>query len=220
MAADTTDDFSTDLAFLSVKGVKRPPNRSTDREVGPTEGMAYTAGGFPFGGMLGKVSETSSKGNPSVQSREAGSRHSERRSRPGPVPGRRFASARQQRRPDRRGEDRQALRRGRGQGAASVDTIGFVVPADNLRQALAGRVVRSMGTRLEGQNRNRRSQVKAQVVDPKGTVKSVVVHVAPASAGTIAPNSDGSWPPLPQYQADRAQEDTRRSSASGRVQVP
>ena len=65
VAADLSDDHSSDLAFLVVQGVKRPPapiNPLTYFET--TEGMTYVASGFPIGGRLGKV--TDSKGNPSV----------------------------------------------------------------------------------------------------------------------------------------------------------
>ena len=65
IAADTTDDFSTDLAILVVKGVKRPPTPiNVQIKSDTTEGMAYTGAGFPLGGMLSKVNDN--KGNPSV----------------------------------------------------------------------------------------------------------------------------------------------------------
>lgn len=65
IAADTSEEFSTDLAILVVKGVKNPPTPlSVFAKSDTTEGMAYTGAGFPLGGMLGKITE--SKGNPSV----------------------------------------------------------------------------------------------------------------------------------------------------------
>ena len=65
IAADTTDDFSTDLAILIVKGLKNPPTAlSLSARSDTTEGMAYTGAGFPLGGMLSSIND--SKGNPSV----------------------------------------------------------------------------------------------------------------------------------------------------------
>ena len=53
IAADTTDEFSTDLAILLVRGVKNPPKPlSVFAKSDTTEGMAYTGAGFPLGGML------------------------------------------------------------------------------------------------------------------------------------------------------------------------
>jgi len=63
-------------------------------------------------------------------------------------------------------------------------------------------------------------EVKAQVVDPKRLVQGVVVHVAPAaSAGTLAPDSAGNWPPLPNTSPVELQTDQKTSTASGKVQV-
>ena len=45
LAADTSDDVSTDLAFLLVKGLKRPPTPlNVLARSDTTEGMAYTGG--------------------------------------------------------------------------------------------------------------------------------------------------------------------------------
>ena len=46
-----------------------------------------------------------------------------------------------------------------------------------------------------------------------------MLHVAPASAGTISPNSDGSWPPLPHTKGVELKREPKASVASGRVQV-
>ena len=65
VAADTTQEFSTDLAILVVKGVKNPPSPiSAYAKSDTTEGMAYAAAGFPFGGMLNSATED--RGNPTV----------------------------------------------------------------------------------------------------------------------------------------------------------
>ena len=65
IAADLSEDHGSDLAFLVVRGVKRPPaliNPLTRFE--PSEGLTYVAAGFPLGAMMSAV--TDSKGNPSV----------------------------------------------------------------------------------------------------------------------------------------------------------
>ena len=46
-----------------------------------------------------------------------------------------------------------------------------------------------------------------------------MILAAPASAGTVSPNSDGSWPPLPNSTSVELQHDPKTVSASGRVQV-
>jgi len=46
-----------------------------------------------------------------------------------------------------------------------------------------------------------------------------VVHAAPASAGTISPNGDGTWPPLPNTRGIELQRDPKMAMASGKVQV-
>ena len=62
-------------------------------------------------------------------------------------------------------------------------------------------------------------QVKAQVVDPKGTVKAVLVRMAPTTAGGIVPDADGTWPALPGTKEVELEHDRVTSSASGKVQV-
>src|SRR5262249_14260946 len=103
----------------------------------------------------------------------------------------------------------------------SVDTIGFVAPADELRRALAGRVG-SLDLTLEGYNPQGTANllVKALLVDPKSQVGGVVVHAAPASSvTTVTPNSEGVWPPMPNTRAVELQRDPRAQLAAGRVQV-
>jgi len=222
LAADTSDDLSTDLAFLRVKGVKRPPTPiNLLAKVEPTEGMTYSAGGFPFGGMLGKVSEASSKGNPSV-SITGGRIAALRRDDHGQLLLLQVDGSLQ---PGNSGGPIVDEKTGKLLGVAvaklgAADTIGLVVPAEEVRKALAGRVGAVVGTRLQGQKGTADLEIKAQVVDPKGMVQGVVVHVAAASsAGTIAPNRDGSWPPLPNTKAVELKRDGKTTSVSGRVQV-
>ena len=184
--------------------------------------MTYNAGGFPFGGMLGKVSEESGKGNPSVS-----------------ITGGRIAALRR----DDHGQllllqVDGSLQPGNSGGPVVEDKtgklLGVVVAklgaVDTIGLRRAGRGVAQgagrPGRRCRGADASKAAEgtadleIKAQIVDPKGMVQGVVVHVAPASsAGTIAPNSDGSWPPLPNTKAVELQKDPKLAMASGRVQV-
>ncbi|MGC8644229.1 MAG: hypothetical protein ACP5XB_30585, partial [Isosphaeraceae bacterium] len=62
--------------------------------------------------------------------------------------------------------------------------------------------------------------VRAQLVNPKGTVKGVVVYAAPLAAGAgLKPRSDGSWPALPNSSPVDLKVDPASSIASGRIAV-
>ena len=62
--------------------------------------------------------------------------------------------------------------------------------------------------------------MKAELVDPKGLVRAVMVHVAGAGEGVLAaPYSDGSWPPLRNTEGIELAHDPKASSASGRVSL-
>ena len=111
-----------------------------------TEGMAYTGAGFPLGGMLGKITE--SKGNPSVTI-TGGRIAALRRDDHGQVALFQVDGSLQ---PGNSGGPIVEEKTGKFIGVAvakvgSVDTIGFVVPADEVRRALAGRVGSVEGTR-------------------------------------------------------------------------
>src|SRR5262249_28117880 len=103
---------------------------------------------------------------------------------------------------------------------SAVDTIGFVVPAEQLRRSLAGRVG-SLDLTLDKSSPGPATPpVKANLVDPRMQVAGVVVRAAPASAvGKLGPNSDGSWPPLPNTQAVELQRNPRAPEALGRIQI-
>jgi len=103
--------------------------------------------------------------------------------------------------------------------AGSDETIISVVPAEEVRRCLAGRVgaiqLKWLDTSL-----TTTIEIKAQVVDPKRLVKSVLVRVAPAAGGgSLAPDSDGNWPPLPNASPVELQKDEKTRTASGKVQV-
>jgi hypothetical protein len=188
----------------------------------PSEGIPYICAGFPLGGMIGKVTET--HGNPSVT-----------------ITGGRIAALRRDEhgqlnllqvdgslQPGNSGGPILDERSGKLIGVAvakvsSIDTIGFVVPADEVRRCLAGRVGAVQLKRLDT-SQNTALEVKAQVVDPKRQVQGVLVHVAPAPAKSaaatgLAPDSTGNWPPLPNTSPVELQKDEKTSTASGKVQV-
>ena len=183
-----------------------------------TEGLAYTGAGFPLGGLLGKITE--SKGNPSVTI-TGGRIAAIRRDDAGQIALFQVDGSLQ---PGNSGGPIVEAKTGKFVGVAvakvgSVDTIGFVVPANEVRRALAGRVGSVEGTRVASTQGTADLQVKAEVVDPRGLVQSVLIHVAPASAGTVSPNRDGSWPPLPNTKGVELKRDPKTQYATGRVMV-
>jgi S1-C subfamily serine protease len=219
IAADTSDEFSTDLAILLVKGVKRPPTPiNVQITSDTTEGMAYTGAGFPLGGMLSKVNDN--KGNPSVTITRGGIA-ALRRDEHGHIDLFQVDGSLQ---PGNSGGPIVEEKTGKLIGVAvakvgMVDTIGFVVPAEQLRKTLGGRIG-ALELNLKAlQANNANLEVKAEIVDPKQKVQSVLVHVAPASTGKLSPNSDGTWPPLPNTTAVELQRDAKGPSATGVVQV-
>jgi hypothetical protein len=219
IAADTTDDFSTDLAILVVKGVKSPPAPiSVFARSETTEGMAYTGAGFPLGGMISQIND--SKGNPSVTITRGGIARLVNDEQ-GQLDLFQVDGSLQ---PGNSGGPIVEEKTGKFIGVAvakvgSVDTIGFVVPAEQLRRTLAGRIGALDLTLKTLDNNTANLEIKAQIVDPKGAVQRVMVHVASASVGTISPKGDGTYPPLPNTKAVELQRDPKMGMASGQVQV-
>ena len=100
----------------------------------------------------------------------------------------------------------------------SAQPIASLIPADEVRRALAGRV----GARFDAAIDRAGSallEVKAQIVDPKGMVDAVMVRVAPGVAGTIVPYNEGSWPPVGDTESTELKRDSNSATASGRVQI-
>jgi S1-C subfamily serine protease len=219
LAADTTEDFSTDLAILAVRGVKKPPKPiSIFARSDTMEGMAYTGAGFPLAIQLRDINE--SKNNPSVTITRGGIARLVNDDH-GQLDLFQVDGSLQ---PGNSGGPIVEEKTGKLIGVAvakvgSVDTIGFVVPAEQLRRTLAGRIGYLDLTLKTMANNNANLQIKAQIVDPKGIVRGVLVHVAPASAGTIGPRGDGTYPPLPNTKGVELVRDPKTAMASGEVEV-
>ena len=216
-----SDDLNTDLAFLIVKRVTRPPVPvNVFARTEPTEGTSYVGAGFPLVGFINEVAET--KGNQSVTI-TGGRIAALKRDEYGQIsllqvdgslhPGNSGGPIVEEKTGNLLGVAVASLTR------AGISNVGFIVPAEEVRRCLAGRVGAIEGTRLQGPQGTADLQLKAQIVDPKGLVRDVLVHVAPASPGAISPNSDGSWPALPNTKGVELARDPKTPFASGRVQV-
>ncbi len=220
VAADLSGEMNVDLAFLRVKGVTNPP-RPLDpmNRIQPIEGMPYVAAGFPFAGVI-KIAEN--EGKPSVVI-TGGRVSSFKRDEFGQVLVLQVDGSVQ---PGNSGGPIIDEKTGKLLGvavakAAMADTIGFIVPADEVRRALAGRVG-GMDLALEASNQQgiANLHVKAILMDPKMQVGGVVVRAAPASTvGKLTPDSQGNWQALPNTKPFELQRDARTPTASGQVQV-
>ena len=202
--------------FSWCKGVKSPPTPlSVFAKSDTTEGMAYTAAGFPLGGMLGKVNEN--KGNPSVtitgggiaalrERRSAGSStcsrltaHSSRATAAGPIV---------------------EEKTGKFIGVAvakvgSVDTIGFVVPADEVAPDAGGSDRRS---RPDAQNAGtRQCQPRDQGPDRRSQGSRPERHGScrPGLRGHDQPQRRRHLAAVAQYKGVELQRDPKVAMASG-----
>jgi S1-C subfamily serine protease/regulation of enolase protein 1 (concanavalin A-like superfamily) len=220
VAADLTYEMSRDLAFLFVEGVNQPPEPIDPlRSVEPTEGMRYTAGGFPLGEIMSR--SVGGRGNPSITITRGGV-SALRRDDSGSLSAIQVDGSLQ---PGNSGGPIVDERTGGLLGVAvakysAADTIGLVVPAVQLRKALAGRVGGLMLKLNSPPQGTAELEVRAQLVDPKRQIRTVEVQAAPASAvGAFGPNPDGTWPPLPNARPVVLQIDTAKAEATGRLQV-
>jgi hypothetical protein len=212
-------ELSTDLAFLVVRGVKNPPKPlDPSLRVEPIEGMRYLGAGFPLAGVI-KISQN--EGKPSVVV-TGGRIASFRRDEYGQLLALQVDGSLQ---PGNSGGPIVDEKTGKLLGvavakASFADTIGFVVPGDQVRRALGGRVG-GLALTLESSDQGKANlMIKANLVDPKVQVAGVVIHAAPLSAvGKLSPNADGSWPAMPNTQPTELQRNPRAPEATGRVQV-
>ena len=234
VTADTSDDPSSELAFLVVEHVKRPPTPiNMLNRLDPTEGMVYLGAGFPSGSALepaldrtGNPSVTITRGGIAALVRDDHGQLSSLQMDEGLMPGDGGGLIVEERTGTLIGLGvSQVPRRGEAIGVAvaklgSADPIASLIPADEVRRALAGRVG-ALDVTLQSIHKGTADlQIDAQLVDPKRMVKAVTVHIAGVTdAGPIVPYSDGSWPPLRNTQGVELRHDPNTASASGRVHV-
>ena len=221
LAADLTEEYATDLAFLRIDGVTNAPAPlNIMSKVEATEGMKYIGAGFPLGTQLNSISE--SKGNPrvTITTGIVGRIHTDEY---GQITMLQVGGSLL---PGNSGGPLIEEKTGKLLGVAvaslavsGIDSVGFIVTADELRRSLAGRVG-AVDLDLKAITASSADlQIQAQLMDPHGAVQGVVLHFAPASAGKVSPKSDGSWPPLPNSTSLELTSDPKSPTASGRVQV-
>ncbi len=232
IAVDRSDDLGTQLAFLMVKGVKRPPMPiNVLNRLDPTVGMTYLGAGSASPGL--RKLPADAQGNPSITVvRGAISElvHDERgglmsiRMDEAPATGDGAGPIVEERTGTLIGVVvSQAGKPGESIGAAltkpgSNEFLGFLIPADEVRRALSGRVG-ALDVALASVAQGKAElQVNAELVDPKGMVKGVLVHVAGATdSESVAPYNDGSWPPLRNTEGSELAHNPKTGSATGRV---
>ena len=233
IAADSSDDLGAELAFLIVKNVKNPPRPiNMLNRLEPAEGMAYLGAGFPSGsttnGVIGRKSNppvTVTRGGIAALVRDDHGRLVSLQMDEAPTPGDSGGPIVEERTGTLIGVGvSQSHMTDNSVGVAvakpgSTQPIAFLIPAEEVRRAVAGRVGALDLTLQSSQQGTAQLLIKAQVVDPKSMVKAVIVRVAPAGAGTVVPYGDGSWPPLPNTEGIELVRGTDPAFASGRVQV-
>ena len=223
-AAYPSDDVETDIAFLVARKVMNPPKPlALNAAIVPTEGQSYIGGGFPLGGLVSKIAQ--SEGNPSITITKGGISAIRRDDRFGQI---KLIQVDGSLQPGNSGGPIVDARTGRFIGmavakASSADTIGFLVPADHIRTALAGTVgepqyvVNSLST--SGADLT----IQAELIDPRDQVNTVNVQVAAAdSVSKFGPKPDGTWDPLPGATAvpmSSAATPDKKRAVVGRVQA-
>ena len=201
VAVDSGEEINHDLALVRARGLKRPVTPiDINRIAGPTLRMRYAAYGFPL--PMIKFNQ----GNPTIMV-TGGQVSTLRNDDMGQLFAIQLDGSLQ---PGNSGgpivDDR-----GRLIGVAvakleGVDTIGLAIPADELRELLAGRVGAIDLDVRSSKSPQPDLRVRAQVVDPNGRIKAVKVLVVPAqNAPRLARRGDGSWPPMPDTSPVRPQ---------------
>ncbi len=221
LAYDLTQEYATDLAFLVAKGVKKAPTPlNIMSKVEATEGMKYIGAGFPLGKQLNGISE--SKGNPrvTITTGIVGRIHTDEY---GQITMLQVGGSLL---PGNSGGPLIEEKTGKLLGVAvaslavsGIDSVGFIVTADEVRRALAGRVG-AIGVDMKAIDKASADlEIQAQMMDPKRAIQGVVLNLAPASEGSVKPATDGSYPPLPNSTSVELKHDPKTLTASGRVQV-
>ena len=193
IAADTAEEMNHDLALLRVRGLKRPVRAVDLRQTTkPSLGMRYSAFGFPLPFVR------FNQGNPTV-SVTGGQVSTLRNDDLGQLFALQLDGSLQ---PGNSGgpivDSRGFLIGVAVAKLEGVDTIGLAIPADELRELVAGRVG-AIGFEVRNSKTPQPDlRVKAQVLDPDAQIQAVKLLVAPAEGvSTYARLADGSWPALP-----------------------
>lgn len=222
VAANLSEDINTDLAFMVVRGVKRPPKPiDITTRLDPMEGIPYIGAGYPLSDRINAIADA--HGNPTVTITH-GHIASLKRDDQGQISLLQVDGALH---PGNSGGPIVDEKTGRLLGVAvasltrmGVSNVGFIVPAAELRHCLEGRVGSIDLTLNESPAGTADLLVKAQVVDPNRKVQGVMVFIAASSqVKSVHPNSDGSWPPLPNISPVELQRDMNKQTAEGHVQV-
>ena len=176
VAVDSAEEMNHDLAILKVRGLKRPVTPvDINRIASPTLRMKYVGYGFPL--PMIKFNQD----NPTITV-TGGQVSTLRNDDMGQLFAIQLDGSLQ---PGNSGGpivDEQ----GRLIGIAvakleGVDTIGLAIPADELRELMAGRVgAIDLNVRNSKASQTDVRSLRRQVVDPNGRIKSVQVLVAPA----------------------------------------
>jgi S1-C subfamily serine protease len=188
VAIDSGEEINHDLALLRVRGLKRQATPiDVNRIASPALRMRYTAYGFPL--PMIKFNQ----GNPTITV-IGGQVSTLRNDDIGQLFAIQLDGSLQ---PGDSGgpivDDR-----GRLIGVAvakleGVDTIGLAIPADELRELLAGRVGAIDLDVRDSKSAQPELRVRAQVVDPNGRIRAVKVLVARArSVARLTRRGDGS----------------------------
>jgi hypothetical protein len=232
IAASTSDDPGNELAFLIVNHVPKPPSPiNLMNRLDPTDGMACLGAGFASGHLPTAV--LGGKETPAIITTR-GALAAIERDQYGQLTSLQMDEALM---PGDGGpvvEERTGTLIGVIVGhvpktpaaggvtvvrSGSHEQIALLISADEIRRALAGGVS-DLDVALESISKETAElKVSAELVDPRGMIKSVQVQVAPAEALTIAPYNDGSWPPLGKYDVVTLPRDPTSASASGRVPI-
>jgi serine/threonine protein kinase/S1-C subfamily serine protease len=222
VAVNLSEDINTDLAFMVVQGVKRPP-RPIDifARLEPAEGIPYVCAGFPLSDLVNKIADA--HGNPTITITH-GYIASLKKDEQGQISLLQVEGALH---PGNSGGPVVDEKSGRLLGVAvasltrtGLTNVGFIVPAAEVRRCMDGRVGAVDLTLNEIQAGSADLLVKAQVVDPTRKVQGVMVFVASSSSvGAIFPLMSSSWPPLPNIFPVELEWDDAKQTAQGRVKV-
>lgn len=209
------DDSSQDLAILSVKGIKNPPEPiALGRRTDLIETMSVIIFGFPFGELLGSV-----RGNPAITINK------------GAISSLRMDEFNQIARVQIDGSinpgnsggpvvDEQGRLVGVAVAKISNTNIGFAIPPQELVDVLDGRLAGVRFRLLGEQNGVAEVQVQAQVADPLNRVRGITLHFLAAAGDPQAqPDPSGHWAPLPNTGDMPLQRD-QPQSATTRIRVP